>query len=90
MLATAGPTFDCLAMVKPQFEVGKDGSARAAWSATSNCAAKPSGTVAASVDAAVMGSAPSALAGPSGNRETFLWLAEPGRGRGAVEEVDAW
>ena len=25
-----------------------------------------------------MGSAPSALAGPSGNRETFLWLAEPG------------
>ena len=24
VLATAGPTFDCLAMVKPQFEVGKD------------------------------------------------------------------
>ncbi len=38
---------------------------------------------------AVMGSAPSALAGPSGNRETFLWLGEPGR-PGAVTEVDAW
>ena len=36
-----------------------------------------------------MGSAPSALAGPSGNRETFLWLAEGSR-PGAVTEVDAW
>jgi 23S rRNA (cytidine1920-2'-O)/16S rRNA (cytidine1409-2'-O)-methyltransferase len=36
-----------------------------------------------------MGSAPSALEGPSGNRETFLWLAEGGRS-GAVEEVEAW
>jgi 23S rRNA (cytidine1920-2'-O)/16S rRNA (cytidine1409-2'-O)-methyltransferase len=36
-----------------------------------------------------MGSAPSALAGPSGNRETFLWLADGSRG-GAVDEVDAW
>ena len=39
--------------------------------------------------AAVMGSAPSALAGPSGNRETFLWLAEGSRA-GAVDEVEAW
>ena len=30
-----------------------------------------------------MGSAPSALEGPSGNRETFLWLAEGARA-GAV------
>ena len=67
----------------------RTGSARAAWSATSNCAAKPSAPWPPRVDAAVMGSAPSALAGPSGNRETFLWLAEPGR-PGAVEEVDAW
>ena len=46
--------------------------------------------MAASVDVAVMGSAPSALAGPSGNRETFLWLAEPGRARRRSQEVDAW
>jgi 23S rRNA (cytidine1920-2'-O)/16S rRNA (cytidine1409-2'-O)-methyltransferase len=39
--------------------------------------------------AAVMGSAPSALEGPSGNKETFLWLAEASR-PGAVAEVEAW
>jgi 23S rRNA (cytidine1920-2'-O)/16S rRNA (cytidine1409-2'-O)-methyltransferase len=27
----------------------------------------------------VMGFAPSGLPGPAGNRETFVWLAEPGR-----------
>ena len=37
-----------------------------------------------------MGSAPSALAGPSGNKETFLWLAEGGRARARVDEVEAW
>ena len=36
-----------------------------------------------------MGSAPSALAGPSGNRETFLWLAE-GTREGTPGEVAAW
>jgi 23S rRNA (cytidine1920-2'-O)/16S rRNA (cytidine1409-2'-O)-methyltransferase len=41
------------------------------------------------VGAAVMGSAPSALEGPSGNKETFLWLAEGSR-PGAVTEVEAW
>jgi len=33
--------------------------------------------------AAVLGFASSGLPGPKGNRETFVWLAEPGRG--AVE-----
>jgi 23S rRNA (cytidine1920-2'-O)/16S rRNA (cytidine1409-2'-O)-methyltransferase len=43
----------------------------------------------------VMGFAPSGLPGPKGNRETFVWLAEPGRAgavgdvAGAVAEVDA-
>jgi 23S rRNA (cytidine1920-2'-O)/16S rRNA (cytidine1409-2'-O)-methyltransferase len=36
-----------------------------------------------------MGAAPSALEGPSGNRETFLWLAEGARA-GGVTEVVAW
>jgi 23S rRNA (cytidine1920-2'-O)/16S rRNA (cytidine1409-2'-O)-methyltransferase len=36
----------------------------------------------------VMGFAPSGLAGPSGNLETFAWLAEPGRD-GAVDDVEA-
>ncbi|MDA0172485.1 TlyA family RNA methyltransferase [Solirubrobacter taibaiensis] len=89
VLATAGPTFDCLAMVKPQFEVGKDRIGKGGVVRDLELRREAVRTVAASVDATVMGSAPSALAGPSGNRETFLWLAEPGR-PGAVEEVDAW
>ncbi len=89
VLGTTAPTFDCLAMVKPQFEVGKDRIGKGGVVRDLELRREAVRTVAASVDAAVMGSAPSALAGPSGNRETFLWLAEPGR-PGAVDEVDAW
>jgi 23S rRNA (cytidine1920-2'-O)/16S rRNA (cytidine1409-2'-O)-methyltransferase len=44
--------------------------------------------VAQEAPAAVMGFAPSGLPGPKGNRETFVWLAEPGR-VGAVDDVVA-
>jgi 23S rRNA (cytidine1920-2'-O)/16S rRNA (cytidine1409-2'-O)-methyltransferase len=89
VLGTTAPKFDCLAMVKPQFEVGKDRIGKGGVVRDLELRQEAVRTVAGSVDVAVMGSAPSALAGPSGNRETFLWLAEPGRA-GAVEEVDAW
>ena len=89
VLGTTAPTFDCLAMVKPQFEVGKERLGKGGVVRDIELRREAVRTVAASVDIAVMGSAPSALAGPSGNKETFLWLAEPGRA-GAVEEVDAW
>lgn len=89
VLGTTAPSFDCLAMVKPQFEVGKDRLGKGGVVRDLELRREAVRTVAASVDVAVMGSAPSALAGPSGNKETFLWLAEPGR-PGAVEEVDAW
>jgi 23S rRNA (cytidine1920-2'-O)/16S rRNA (cytidine1409-2'-O)-methyltransferase len=36
----------------------------------------------------VLGYAPSGLPGPAGNRETFVWLAEPGRA-GALDDLDA-
>jgi 23S rRNA (cytidine1920-2'-O)/16S rRNA (cytidine1409-2'-O)-methyltransferase len=36
-----------------------------------------------------MGAAPSSLEGPSGNRETFVWLAEAGRD-GAEEALTTW
>jgi 23S rRNA (cytidine1920-2'-O)/16S rRNA (cytidine1409-2'-O)-methyltransferase len=36
----------------------------------------------------VLGFASSRLPGPKGNRETFVWLAEGGRG-GEVEDVPA-
>ncbi|MDA0181403.1 TlyA family RNA methyltransferase [Solirubrobacter phytolaccae] len=89
VLGTTAPRFDCLAMVKPQFEVGKERLGKGGVVRDLELRREAVRTVAASVEVAVMGSAPSALAGPSGNKETFLWLAEPGR-PGAVEEVDAW
>lgn len=89
VLSTTAARFDCLAMVKPQFEVGKERLGKGGVVRDIELRREAVRTVAASVDVAVMGSAPSALAGPSGNKETFLWLAEPGRA-GAVDEVDAW
>jgi 23S rRNA (cytidine1920-2'-O)/16S rRNA (cytidine1409-2'-O)-methyltransferase len=79
-------------MVKPQFEVGRErlpkGGVvrdpqlrRAAVEAVAECAR--------ALGAAVLGTAPSALEGPSGNRETFLWLAEADR-PGERGEVGAW
>jgi 23S rRNA (cytidine1920-2'-O)/16S rRNA (cytidine1409-2'-O)-methyltransferase len=92
VLASSAPEFDCLAMVKPQFEVGRErlpkGGVvrdpelrRAAVEGVAACARE--------LGAAVLGSAPSALEGPSGNRETFLWLAEAGR-PGRDGELGAW
>jgi 23S rRNA (cytidine1920-2'-O)/16S rRNA (cytidine1409-2'-O)-methyltransferase len=88
VLACLAPRFDALVMVKPQFEVGpgrvgKNGVVR---DAADRRAALVS--VARSVDAAVLGFASSGLPGPKGNRETFVWLAEPGRA-GAVVAVES-
>jgi 23S rRNA (cytidine1920-2'-O)/16S rRNA (cytidine1409-2'-O)-methyltransferase len=92
VLAAAAPRFDCLAMVKPQFEVGRERLPRggvvrdphlrrAAVEAVAECGR--------ALGVAVVGTAPSALEGPSGNRETFLWLAEAER-PGERGEVRAW
>jgi 23S rRNA (cytidine1920-2'-O)/16S rRNA (cytidine1409-2'-O)-methyltransferase len=92
ILACAAPRFDCLAMVKPQFEVGRErvgsggvvheaSARRAALIAVGECARDEIGV-------AVLGYASSGLPGPAGNRETFVRLAEPARG-GAVEDLDA-
>ena len=92
VLPCAAPRHDVLAMVKPQFEVGRgnvgkggvvrDPDDRRAALVAVAAAAQAQG-------AAVLGAAPSALEGPSGNRETFLWLAESGR-PGEPDEVRAW
>jgi 23S rRNA (cytidine1920-2'-O)/16S rRNA (cytidine1409-2'-O)-methyltransferase len=90
VLASAARRFDCLAMVKPQFEagrgrVGKGGVVRDAETRVETLVA-----VAESVQAdgySVMGYAASGLPGPSGNRETFVWIAEAGR-EGALQELE--
>ena len=92
VLAAAAPQFDCLAMVKPQFEVGRErvgkgGVVRDPELRREAVTAVADG--ARALGATVMGAAPSSLAGPSGNRETFLWLAEGGRD-GAPEQLTAW
>ena len=76
-------------MVKPQFEVGRERIGKGGVVRDPELRREAVQAVADAAPAAVMGTAPSALEGPSGNRETFLWLAEEGR-PGAVAEVEAW
>jgi 23S rRNA (cytidine1920-2'-O)/16S rRNA (cytidine1409-2'-O)-methyltransferase len=92
VLGAAAPEFDCLALVKPQFEVGRErvgkgGVVREAAERRSSLAA-----VAAfaheQLGAEVLGFASSGLPGPAGNRESFVWLAESGRA-GAVQDFEA-
>jgi 23S rRNA (cytidine1920-2'-O)/16S rRNA (cytidine1409-2'-O)-methyltransferase len=92
VLAVTASDFDCLAMVKPQFEVGRERVGKGGVVRDPRLRREALGAVAASareLGATIVGTAPSALEGPSGNRETFLWLAE-GTRQGARGEVAAW
>jgi 23S rRNA (cytidine1920-2'-O)/16S rRNA (cytidine1409-2'-O)-methyltransferase len=93
VLACAAPRFDALALVKPQFEVGRgrvgkggvvrDGGARVETLVGT-------GERAIELGASVLGYWSSGLPGPKGNRETFIQLAEAGRsGSLAAGELEA-
>jgi 23S rRNA (cytidine1920-2'-O)/16S rRNA (cytidine1409-2'-O)-methyltransferase len=89
-LACAAERFDCLALVKPQFEVGrkrvgKGGVVREPEARRGALTAV--GRAAKDLGAAVLGYASSGLPGPKGNLETFIWLAEPARG--GVDDLEA-
>jgi 23S rRNA (cytidine1920-2'-O)/16S rRNA (cytidine1409-2'-O)-methyltransferase len=92
VLTAAAPRFDCLALVKPQFEVGRErvGKGGVVRSADDRRAAllAVGERARTRLAASVMGYAPSGLPGPAGNRESFVWLAERGR-PGAVEDLAA-
>jgi 23S rRNA (cytidine1920-2'-O)/16S rRNA (cytidine1409-2'-O)-methyltransferase len=91
VLACCAERFDALAMVKPQFEVGRErvGKGGVVREAADRRAALVSVAAAArDHGASVLGFAPSGLPGPKGNRETFVWLAEAGR-PGAVADLGA-
>src|SRR6185436_16227182 len=90
VVAAAAARFDCLALVKPQFEVGRDrvgkgGVVRSAEDRRSALVAV--GDFVLESNYSLLGFASSGLPGPAGNQETFAWIAEPGRA-GAVDDVE--
>jgi len=92
LLRCAAEGFDCLALVKPQFEVGRERVGRG------GVVLEPAARRAALVGIgelvrdelglSVLGYASSGLPGRAGNRESFVWIAEPGR-TGAAEDLEA-
>jgi 23S rRNA (cytidine1920-2'-O)/16S rRNA (cytidine1409-2'-O)-methyltransferase len=80
VLSCLAPGYDVLALIKPQFEVGrgqlgKGGVVRDAE--LRRTALVSVGEAALALGAAVLGYHSSGLPGPKGNVETFIWLADP-------------
>jgi 23S rRNA (cytidine1920-2'-O)/16S rRNA (cytidine1409-2'-O)-methyltransferase len=96
VLGCAAPRFDCLALVKPQFEVGRESVGKGGVVRDADArrqALVAAGEAALQLGASVLGYASSGLPGPKGNRESFVWMAEGGRGglrdlESAVREVE--
>jgi 23S rRNA (cytidine1920-2'-O)/16S rRNA (cytidine1409-2'-O)-methyltransferase len=92
VVAAAAPRFDMLAMIKPQFEVGREqiGKGGVVRSADDRRAAlvRVGEHAVRALGASVLGFASSGLPGPAGNLETFVWIAESGR-EGALEDLEA-
>ncbi len=90
VLGCAAERFDCLALVKPQFEVGRElvgkgGVVRDAG--LRRGVLIEVGAAARKLGYEVLGFTSSGLPGPKGNQETFAWLAEGGRG--GVADLEA-
>jgi 23S rRNA (cytidine1920-2'-O)/16S rRNA (cytidine1409-2'-O)-methyltransferase len=91
VLGVVAPSHDVLAMVKPQFEVGRGrvGKGGVVRDPVDRRAALVGvASAARQLGLAVLGFASSGLPGPKGNLESFVWLAEPGRA-GAREDLEA-
>lgn len=91
VLAAAAERFDCLAMIKPQFEVGRAGVGKGGVVRDAELrrgALVTVGRAGEELGAVALGYASSGLPGPKGNLETFVWLAEAGRD-GALSDLEA-
>jgi 23S rRNA (cytidine1920-2'-O)/16S rRNA (cytidine1409-2'-O)-methyltransferase len=92
VLAVCADEHDVLAMVKPQFEVGRErvgkGGVVRERETRAEALASVARFAAQELGAAVIGFAPSGLPGPKGNLETFVHLAEGGRA-GALSDPAA-
>ncbi len=87
LLSCMTSRYDLLAMVKPQFEVGRErvGKGGVVRSADDRRGALVGvGVAALELGASVLAFASSGLPGPKGNLETFVWLSEAGRPDGAA------
>jgi 23S rRNA (cytidine1920-2'-O)/16S rRNA (cytidine1409-2'-O)-methyltransferase len=92
VLACAAQRFDALALVKPQFEVGRAGVGKGGVvreHAARVRALVAVGERAIELGASVLGYWGSGLPGPKGNHETFIQLAEAGRGGLGPAELEA-
>jgi 23S rRNA (cytidine1920-2'-O)/16S rRNA (cytidine1409-2'-O)-methyltransferase len=81
VLGAAAVDYDCLAMVKPQFEVGRDRVGKGGVVRDGALRREALVSVARAGlghGAALGGFASSELPGPKGNRETFAWLRSSG------------
>jgi 23S rRNA (cytidine1920-2'-O)/16S rRNA (cytidine1409-2'-O)-methyltransferase len=91
VLACAEEQFDCLAMIKPQFEVGREAVGKGGVvrdPAARRQALVDVGNAVVRLGASVLGYASSGLPGPKGNLESFVWIA-PAGAAGALSELDA-
>jgi 23S rRNA (cytidine1920-2'-O)/16S rRNA (cytidine1409-2'-O)-methyltransferase len=91
VLACAASEFDCVALVKPQFEVGRErvgkgGVVRLAADRRSALVEVARAVV--ELGYSVCGLASSELPGPAGNRETFVWVRAAGDAR-ALGDLEA-
>jgi 23S rRNA (cytidine1920-2'-O)/16S rRNA (cytidine1409-2'-O)-methyltransferase len=92
-LRCAAVPFDCLALIKPQFEVGREQVGKGGVVRDSQArrrALLEVGLAATGLGASVLGYASSGLPGPKGNLETFVWLAETARTGVADLERAVW
>lgn len=92
VLGCAADRFDCLALVKPQFEVGrgrvgKGGVVRSPDDRRSALVAV--GQTVRELGHTLLGYASSGLPGPAGNRETFIWIAEARRPGARIDIEEA-
>jgi 23S rRNA (cytidine1920-2'-O)/16S rRNA (cytidine1409-2'-O)-methyltransferase len=81
-LRCAAGRFDCLALIKPQFELGRDDVGKGGVVRDPSArrrALVEVGTAARDLGASVFGYASSGLPGPKGNIETFVWLGDARR-----------
>jgi 23S rRNA (cytidine1920-2'-O)/16S rRNA (cytidine1409-2'-O)-methyltransferase len=88
VLGATAPRYDCLALVKPQFEAGRErvGSGGVVRDPDVRREALVRvAKAAAALGAAVRGFASSGLPGPKGNQETFVHLS----GSGGIEDLEA-